>query len=95
MTRRLRVTATRGSRSGARAAAAGGRCAPDQPAQRVIVLAGLGPLPHELRVNGAEDRSVPGVGHRDLDLHQARNLHDDAVQRLMIPDERDELAFVK
>jgi hypothetical protein len=95
VTRRVRVAATCGSRSGARAATARGRCAPDQSAQRVIVLAGHASLPQQLGVNGAEHRSVPGVGHCDLDLHQARSVHDDALQRLMFPNERDELAFVK
>jgi len=94
VTRRVRVTTTPGSQA-ARAAMARARCAPDQPAQRVVVLAGCAPLAETLRVNGAEHPSVSGVGHRDLDLHQARSVHDDGFQLLVLTHERDELAFVK
>ena len=94
MTRCVRVTASRGSEPGARAAAGGHRAA-DQSAQVLIVLAGLASLPEELRVDGAEDRSAAGVGDSDLDLHQARGVHDDALERLVVGYERDELAFVK
>jgi hypothetical protein len=91
----VRVTAARGPRSTARAATARRRCAPDQSAQRVIVLPGLASLPQQLRVDGAEHPSVPEVWHSNLDLHQARSVHDDALQRLIVPDERDQLTFVK
>jgi len=89
------MTATRGSRSAARAATARRRGAPDQAAQRVIVLARLAALPQRLRVHGAEHPSVPQVRHGNLDLHQARSVHDDAFQRLIVPNERDQLTFVK
>ena len=59
------------------------------------MVAGHASLPQQLWVNGSEHGSVPAVGHRDLDLHQARSVHDDAIQRLMFANQRDELAFVK
>jgi len=89
------MTATRGSRSAARTATARRRGAPDQSPQSVIVLARLAALPQDLRVHRAEHPSVPQVRHGNLDLHQTRSVHDDAFQRLIVPNERDQLTFVK
>ena len=89
------MTASRGSRSVARAATARRRCTPDQSTQRVVMLARLAALPQDLRVHRAEHPSVPQVRHGNLDLHQARSVHDDAFQRLIVPNERDQLTFVK
>src|SRR4051794_39772423 len=94
VTRRVRVAAAGGSRPGARAAGCGRR-PPDQAAELLVALAGFAPLAQQLRVHGAEHPAVPAVRHGDLDLHQARNVDDDAVERLVFPDERDQLAFVK
>ena len=46
-------------------------------------------------MNRSEHRPVGGVRNRDLDLHQARGVDDDPVERVVFADERDELAFVK
>jgi hypothetical protein len=94
---RVRVTATRvpASGSAARAGASRGRCPPYQAAQRVIVLAGHAALPQRLRMDGAKHRSALGVRDGDLDLHQARCVHDDAIERAAFPNQRHELAFVE
>src|SRR5690348_3617813 len=89
------MAASRRSRSASLAAAATEACAPDHSAERIIVLARLASLAQQFRVDRAEHRAVRGVRHRDLDLHEARNMDDDPVERLVFPDERDELSFVK
>ena len=94
MTRRLGVAATPGARSRARTTPAEA-CAADLLAHGVVVLAGLASLPEHLRVDRAEHRSVRVVRHCDLDFHEARDMDDDPVERLVFADERDELAFVK
>jgi hypothetical protein len=84
-----------GLRSAAGASATRGRCASYQAAQRAVVLAGREALPQRLWMDGAEHRSALSVRDGHFDLHRARCVDHDAVERPAFPDKRHELAFVK
>jgi hypothetical protein len=53
------------------------------------------PLAQRLRMDRAEDGSALSVRDGNFDPHQARRVHNDAVESPAVPDDGDELTFAK
>ena len=78
-----------------RAGPAGRPRAPYPAAQRVVVFADHAALSQRLGMDGAKQCPAFGVCDGDFHLHQARCVHDDAVELAAYLDERHQLTLVK